>query len=315
MSVIRGSLSIVDSLESTSATKALSAARGRQLSRDLINRGLPAWTYFFNPRVFTPSASTPFLRADLDHSSLSAANWPELVPLLTGFNYVAGSTSTFTATPSIGSDPELILQNDADHIQLVTDFLNDVRFFNWNEAGNDIAAFDDTVFANYEMVIQIVTSSVVGLVAGSKYRIKYVSSLANTLDPTARRIRVATTTSGGASAVTFRVTPFLRLSDANARWRRINDAVLQSGFAGLRRLDTFQSHWHSDMDSGGTPLGYANVQAGSGQNVPVGGISSPIMTIKLPVTDGTNGTPRTGNKTRPRAGGAYLYMLGGAYTP
>jgi hypothetical protein len=305
---LRGSLSVVDSLTDTSVTKALSAGRGKELQESLRDKGLPAWTYFYNPRLFTPAADTPYLRGDQDHSTLSASNWPDLVPLLTGFDYVSGSTSVFTATPSIGADPELILTNNADHTGLIRDLLEDVRFFNWVEASNDIAAFDDTVFANYELVLEIVSSSVAGLVAGSKYRIKYVSSLANTLDVAARRIRISATTSGGASAITFKIKPFLRLSDANARWRKIDDAVIQSGFSGLRRLDQGQGHQHQyggeviAMAGGGSAF-LANYSSAYGGN-PTGNMVS---------AGGSSGNVRSGNKGRPRAGGAYLYILGGRY--
>ncbi|PJZ87609.1 hypothetical protein [Leptospira levettii] len=201
----------------------------------------------FSGNTLTVSPTVPWLRADKNHFSLSASNFIDFVPYLLSSDYSPddGVTTVFTASiTSASSNPILVLNNDAVHIQLVRDLLNDLRFDAWSESLNDIQALDTTRFNDWGMVLEILTSTVPGITAGSKRVVTYGSSLAQSLDPASRQIRIDGTATGTGS-LTFKVKPFVRQSDNNARWRKIDDAVLQSGFSGLRRLDQGQGHRHS----------------------------------------------------------------------
>ncbi len=281
----------------------------------------------YSQGIYTPSASVPWMRADMDWASLAPATYIDFAPYLTGFNYSSdeGTTTDYTATVEVATNPRLTLTNNTIHTNLIRHLLDDLRFFAWNESINDIDTIDATRFTNWGMVIEIVSSTAPGISAGSKQLITWGTSLAQTLDPASRIIRISGTTSGTGN-ITFRVKPFARQSDANGRWRRINDAVLQTGFSGLRRLDQAQEHQHVIVYGGQNQsiLGYATIvfdsQSGSGgPDLSVGAAAVLTSEPYKGVTAGTysnnirtaNGIHRGGNKNRPRAAGAYLNVFVG----
>jgi len=69
---------------------------------------------------------------------------------------------------------------------------------------------------------------------------------------------------------------------------------------GLDQLDAFQGHFHSA--SGTVPFATSpNVVIGSGTTPPVSGANTSVtISVTGPISDGTNGTPRTAAETRPR---------------
>lgn len=252
--------------------------------------------------------TVPWLRADLDHDFLSATNFIDFVPYLLDFNYSPddGVTTVFQAgINTAGINPATELFNDVINAQLIRDLINDLKFNAWDESYNDFRPLDATRFSEWGMVLEVVTSTVAGIAAGSKKLITFGSSLSQSLDPATWKIRINGLASG-TGAITFRVKPFARVSDSNARWRKINDAVLQSGFNGFRHLDETHDHYHSLSG----PLN-ADGLLGAGPN----GYSSSAFTIAA--TNMANapgsGVIRRGNKTRPRAGGSKLYVHCGRY--
>lgn len=282
--------------------------------------------YKHSNRIYTPSVSVPWIRADVDWANLALENYIDLAPYLTGFNYSSdeGTTTNYTATVEVATNPRLTLTNNTIHTDLIRHLLDDLRFFAWNESINDIDTIDATRVSNWGMVIEIVASTAPGISAGSKQVITWSSSLALTLDPASRIIRISGTTSGTGS-ITFRVKPFARQADSNARWRKIDDAVLQSGFAGLRRLDQGQDHQHAyasggqdlaipgktngmhDTTSSGGPNVSASIDAALTSESYKGSVAGAYSTN----IRSANGISRGGNKGRPRAGGSYLYMYTG----
>jgi len=82
----------------------------------------------------------------------------------------------------------------------------------------------------------------------------------------------------------------------------------QNKITGLRRRDKFQSHRHQGLlyldSSGGTKL--------PTQNTGRGEISNTFVADAI--TDGTNGTPRTGPKTEIESATALVYVYTGGYT-
>lgn len=79
---------------------------------------------------------------------------------------------------------------------------------------------------------------------------------------------------------------------------------------GLRRRDKLQGHRHSQSTLITTPYG-GTYYIGDG-----GGLPHMIQTADTlgPVTDGTNGDPRTGSETQAKSGTDYKYIFVGSYT-
>ncbi|TGM88288.1 hypothetical protein [Leptospira bouyouniensis] len=273
----------------------------------------------FSGKNLIVSPTVPWLRADVDHSSLSASNFPDFVPYLLDFSYTPNDTFSSDIWAAVNNtpitNPILELWNDSTNAQVIRDLLNDLRFNAWDESINDFRTLDATRFSEWGMVLEIVTSGVPGITAGTKRVITYGSSLSQSLDPATLRIRIDGTATGN-GALTFRIKPFARISDSNARWRKIDDAVLQSGFNGLRRLDQGQGHRHS-FSSGAAMVPWGG-DTGQGATSYFGphwwlnntGIGGSVLDA---TTDGSNGAIRIGNKFRPRAGGAKLYVFCGRY--
>jgi hypothetical protein len=79
---------------------------------------------------------------------------------------------------------------------------------------------------------------------------------------------------------------------------------------GLRCMDRGQGHWH------GFAVGCLGLLAryASGQSYALPGAGTTVGASEGyvgPITDGTNGTPRTGKTTSPRSAGGYLYEWAG----
>jgi len=68
--------------------------------------------------------------------------------------------------------------------------------------------------------------------------------------------------------------------------------ITYSGTLGTKQGDAMQGHIHTSNGKSGS-LG-SDANGGSGLGIPNAGV-----TISSPVSDGTNGTPRTGSETRP----------------
>ncbi|MBE7439136.1 MAG: hypothetical protein HS115_11815 [Spirochaetales bacterium] len=79
-------------------------------------------------------------------------------------------------------------------------------------------------------------------------------------------------------------------------------------FGGGRRRDRFQGHYHTL--SNGTAVWRQPGSGGFGGMPPDSSNATYALTVAAPITDGTNGTPRTGKTTDPRAQGVYLYKYG-----
>lgn len=97
--------------------------------------------------------------------------------------------------------------------------------------------------------------------------------------------------------------PHRLASSTNARHRQVlQSTLLNEGYglvSGLRTRDRLQGHLHS------TPFALAGYSGAFGGNY--GPVSTGGTSTGSPSTDTTNGTPRTGQFTRPRGLGVYLY--------
>lgn len=101
-------------------------------------------------------------------------------------------------------------------------------------------------------------------------------------------------------------------STTTARHKELTDAALTNdglyNVLGLAQRDAMQGHYHSSTANNvGTGSAGSGFAAGSGQTLTAVSVTSPS-------TDGTNGPPRTGPRTRPRSGIFNFYAYVGTYT-
>lgn len=119
----------------------------------------------------------------------------------------------------------------------------------------------------------------------------------------ARTINIA---SGSPTGTTIELYPHRIAGSINAYHKQVEDSVLiNNGMQvvnGLRLRDRSQGHQHN-IDGGGS---------GSGINANGGG-GFGLATVRT-ISDGTNGTPRTGQFTRPRGLGVIFYEYMGRVT-
>jgi hypothetical protein len=129
-------------------------------------------------------------------------------------------------------------------------------------------------------------------------------------NPTTRVLNVA---SGSPSGTTIELYPHRIAGSINAYHKQVDDSVLiNNGIQvvnGLRLRDRLQGHWHSPLvgDTNGTASGVVGgiLITRDSPSVGVNTISS--SSARTPVTDTINGTPRTGQFTRPRGLGVIFY--------
>jgi hypothetical protein len=241
----------------------------------------------------TPGVYFPAIPRNVN-TDVPSANYPALVTKLRAVKMkvdgvtdhsvtVAGSVITFPATTA-GQNLVDVLQEDA----IVSGFLN----------GGQPATFaaDYTTAATRRCVN----------IAGTDYAITGINSIT-------RAVTVSGTPASGAqtaSVYTYRVAG----SSTTARLHKIAGFVgVAAGEAdgevvgGFRKMDRGQGHNHENsflkFQIGG---GTVNISAGS---------NYPQAYPGLPISDGTNGTPRTGKTTDPRTAGQYFYTWAGIYTP
>lgn len=270
---------ICNAVEGSGAT--LSGADDEQLKKAIISLSKSIGEPFFNIFLKSPSVTFPALRIDDADHDIDVANWPDLVPLLRAEKLRAGSTTDFTCTVA-GS--VITFDNDIDENIL-------------------LAALTEELFAHVQSGGVAYTGWLSINVGGTDYVITDVDAGAYT---------VTVTGSPSTGSQTVIVYPYrIAGSSTTARLRRVNAKALISHdgdecLAGLRRRDRMQGHYHSTTVSGFIPVIGGSSTINSGSSFGYGGILGPV-------TDGTNGTPRTGETTDPRAFVGYLYLHGGRY--
>jgi phage-related tail fiber protein len=144
-----------------------------------------------------------------------------------------------------------------------------------------------------------------GFVTATQYFVVGASITTNTFQLSATAGGTAITTTGSQSGIhTAHNAPFgigdgtttFNVPDLRGEFLRGWDdsrAVDASRAFGSLQLDQFQGHYHGNTVYGGSG-GPTSTTGGSGNS------PNAVTNITGPVTDGTNGTPRTGAETRPR---------------
>lgn len=113
---------------------------------------------------------------------------------------------------------------------------------------------------------------------------------------------IATTYGVGDGSTTFNLPDARGLvmvgAGAHGTMTRANGAAYNGGVLGATRNDQLQGHWHDNKISGSGTAGRRAVTA-AGTGNPDNTAVSGDYAVTSPVTDGVNGTPRTGDETRP----------------
>lgn len=261
-----------------------------------------------DPESFFPAVCLDNINTYVD---IAAANWPDLVPELRTWTlkYLDGLTGAASA---------YILTTWAIATNVAT-----LTFA--NNAANDAAiASIAEIFATTGDYPVVNVASTIGNIPAGNYRITGVSTVART-------ITFACTASNGTNATTNTVTFYTnRLADSESNpttsarlYGAKGMAVISAGTAlqmsGAVARDFMQGHLQDRPAAEATAgRGFATASASNVFGNPAAGSSSiiPVNVVNAtgsPVTDGINGTPRTGTTTRPRSITGHLYIWAGSY--
>ena len=246
----------------------------------------------------TPSASFPAIPRNVNQDIL-AANWPNLVAALRNQAAsvlgvtdhavnVAGNVITFPIAAASSALIGLII-NDA----IVTNYINTSEPANFQNG----ATYAD---ATQQRTITI---------AGTDYVITGADAVARTLTvsvnpPAGARVATCYTYRVAGAATTarlLRIAGFVGVAAGDAGGEVVG---------GFRKMDRTQRHIHGTVanPAGAGYVNYLNTTADAST-----GLDNTF--IGPPITDGTNGTPRTGKTTDPRSAGQYAYTWGAVYIP
>jgi hypothetical protein len=258
----------------------------------------PIGTLILNEFSQQPGELFPAIPRNVDND-LDAAHWPLFVPLLraekasilgtTDFTVtVSGSTVTFPSTTSAAA--------------LISLLKNDAIAANYQYLGEP-ANFDGS--ANYAVAGKQRCLNIAG--------VDYAITGTNLVGYTVTVSGSPATGSQTACCYTYRIAG----STTTARLRKMSGFVgVVAGDAGgevvggFFKMDRTQGHWHNIGDASGVGV---SATAGAQANWFAGNSAATTVSIKNPITDGTNGTPRTGKTTDPRTYGQYAYTWGGKY--
>lgn len=233
--------------------------------------------------------------SDHDISASGAGSYPLLVPILraqkakawSGSAYVTDHTVTVSSSTLTGSGT-------------AWDYLLDILA---EEQLADVAA-GKSAYTNWRCIN----------VAGTDYVITNVNRAAHTITVS------GTPTSGSQTAIVYpyRIagsTTTARIFKDSGRATMTPDGITYGG--GMRRRDRLQGHYH-DLYYYDDVTNLASTGATAVSRILGASASSVKATsldkIRAPITDGTNGTPRTGPTTDPAASIVYRYMWAGTYT-
>ena len=267
----------------TGAGFALNASDNAQLKQAIISLSHTVGEYLFSTIKRAVSALFPAIRIDTADVTIASANYPDLVTALYAEAVVAQGVSSFACTISgsaitfpTGTAPAKLLNALVEDSLVHGDDAETQSFTNWRTL---------TVGSTNYAITSINLSTRVVTVSGTP------ASGSQTVYCYPYRIAGSTTS--------------VRLYKTNARALMSHDDG--NLLSGLRRRDYGQGHWHQST------IGNENAgAAGANRLKPYDG-SNLVTGAGAIITDGTNGTPRTGAHTEARGMGAYLYIWAGRY--
>lgn len=271
----------------------LSGTDSYQLEKSIIGLSKPVGEMFFSAFDETPVAwgsarndtnpsnprYLPVVKLFDDDHVLDVANYPLLVPKLRAKKTQVWNGSAYVTDLSVT-------------------VAGSVATFSGTAGTNLLAAWAEEVLVHGGY-----TNGWILNIAGTDYVVANVNSGGMTATVT------GTPASGSQTAIVYQHR--ISGSTTTARVYKSSGRVLMSPdgvtyVPGARRRDRMQGHEHS--------RDHANGNLGSSAK-PAGGTTATGMTWQTTaiVTDGTNGTPRTGSTTDPNMTVGYLYMWAGVY--
>jgi hypothetical protein len=232
------------------------------------------------PDNFFPAINLSKININLD---ISTTNYPLLVPYLRTLKVryldgTSGEVNSWTATVS-GSNILMPTSTDSDAIlsSLAEDVLVHGGYTNYRSI---------TVAGTEFPITNINTSTRVITVTGAP------SAGSQTVEFFNYRITGSTTT---ARLFEVKGRGFIAPNDSSGRHQN-----------GLRVRDRFQGHWHQQR--GSNISGTTTFQSTHSSTIDTPNININQPNITNPITDGTNGTPRTGSTTHGAGVSAHLYI-------
>lgn len=259
-------------------------------------------SFKITPTAFSASKSTanpgnpeyaPYVDRSIDQD-ISTANYPKMATLR-DVKAKVKSVTDFTVTVT-GSN--VVFANDASGVAMVQRIIDDAKVAGWLNTSQTVDAAADFSTAASQLYLNI---------AGTDYAITNATQASRTI------VVSGSPATGTQTAILY---PFRTAVATAVRLRKLTGFVpVVEGDAdgenvnGLRKLDRGQGHWHQNYTNT-SGSGGANMQAGAFSSTPV--TANGLLT-KEAITDGVNGTPRTGKTTDPRAFGQYVYTFAGVY--
>lgn len=243
--------------------------------------------FFFSQFYEAISANFPNLLLTSADQTLSATNYPDYVWRLRNQAVRVGSTTAFSGTAAASV---ITLADNADNNALLA------------------ALAEDTLFHGGYTDWRTVTWD------GTDYPITKVNAVARTITVTG----TPTAGAGTATLYSYRIAG----STTTARLHKADGLVLATAgasgrVAGLRTRDAFQGFY---IGKNGTwtlgsfaTEGTSPAAGDASETTQRAGYRSTPTNPGIPVTNGTNGTPRTGANTKDRSLSGYLYVHVGRY--
>ncbi len=234
-------------------------------------------------------------RHDADHD-VTTAQAPDLVTAYRAFAAEVLGSASFTATwaGSVGT-----FANNATNNALLAALREDGFVQRWFSSGQSATYAGSGIDYTGWRCINV---------AGTDYVITNVDTVARTITVT------GTPTAGSQTVILY---PYrIAGSSTSVRLHRLSGMVGVAGqdadgfeITGLRHMDYGQAHWHNiyTTGSGGAAIRFVTDTT---SNSVIGVIGATVQ-VREPVTDGTNGTPRTGKTTTPRSQSRYAYSWAG----
>lgn len=283
------------------AIEKLVAERGKQLGELFyLDQGVdPSEWDRDNPEDYFAGVSLDEGDQDLD-----VANWPDLVPHLLA--------RALTYNEGIGGEKSAFDVTDWD----VSANVGTLTFANTTAELKALAALveDNLVHGDFTSWRSVTLAGSIGNIPAGTYALDAV-------DAVARTVTFDVTASNGSGSVTETVQFLIHAIEGSSDARAFeypagvlvaaNDGDGEA-FAGLRRRDRAQGHWHDLGDDAGNDSEVQGNTAGGANNQPdtSGASNFKVQSAIDMKTDGTNGTPRTGLTTDPRSYVGKLYLWG-----
>jgi len=244
----------------------------------------------------TQSAKNAYIARNVD-KDITAAQAPLLVSVYRAQLLKVAGVSSWSGTVA-GN----VITFAADADKMIAAVIEEAKVANWFFTGQLSTA---PATPKYDFAGEQITLTILG--------VDYVISGASSGGRT-----ITTVTNPPAGVQTVNLHPYRVAGAAStARLRRRDGLALVGAgdvdgevVGGFRKMDRVHNHWHQNYQittSGAGATGYAN----ENKNVAVSLSASSAAQARELISDGTNGTPRTGKTTDPRTAGQYIYTFAG----